>query len=158
NASHPFGGTSASLVPNATADRFSNFINFEAPKDADADGVSHGVALLHAYNAKLDFVAARPVGSTVTDPTTNEAIIPTPTKGKGSGANSETPGPLFPVAPGSTMVRYFIGLQNPEKHYYNPHENLNLELVDADGVTRTVQATNTYILYRAQFTPLSTNG
>ena len=140
NTSHPFvadaayAGTTGAAYPY---DRFTNFLNLQVPAQ-NADGVT----LAHAYNAKLDFVQPRRVPGFV-DPTTDaEAKIDTTT-----GVIQPTD-LLLPAAPGTTMVRYFVALKNPEKPYRNTHEGSGSPTGDD----------NTYVLYRAQFAPYNTNG
>ena len=54
-----------------------------------------------------------------------------------------------PIAPGTTVIRYFIGLANPDKPYIN----------NADGVRgATSTPNNTYVLYRAEFQPYRSGG
>ncbi len=146
--------------------------------------------LAHAYNAYIDIVPARTgvnTGApTVADPTVNPYAD---TKaGEGfylSTANSATTAGSFtqpslvsspiklPLSPGTTLVRYFIGLSRPfdldytgtntaeEEPYINRDEN---QTPNADGTgpssvnwSTTYDVThnlnNPYILYRAEVSP-----
>ena len=49
---------------------------------------------------------------------------------------------MLPVAPGSTLVRYWIGLRDPFSPYNNPYDGLLL--------ARNGQRDNLYVLYRAE--------
>jgi len=52
---------------------------------------------------------------------------------------------VLPVAPGSSIVRYFIGLRNPYAAYNNPYDGLLM--------ARNGQRDNLYVLYRAEVQP-----
>ena len=135
--SHPF------LVPGSTPpqpgdDRYTNFLDLQIQNSAGNAVVGH------AYSAKLDFVLPRTnVG--VTDPTTGEQITYRPAA-NGSAIVSN-PAYVFPLASGTTMIRYWIGLRDPSQPYTNIYEDYNRSA-----------ASNTYILYRAQFQPYVKNG
>ncbi|MEO7716429.1 MAG: hypothetical protein ABIY70_09505 [Capsulimonas sp.] len=139
-ASHPFAATAAFAGTNGSqypVDRFTNFLNLQIPT-SDAGGLGLG----HVYDAKLDFVNPRHQPG-FTDPTTDsEAKIDPVTK------VIQPTDLLLPSAPGTTMVRYFVGLKNPELPYRNTHEN--------SGASSG--ADNTYVLYRAQFAPFNKDG
>ena len=91
----------------------------------------------HAYNAKLDFVLPRHNSAGgLTDPTTGEPITIT----NGSAAPT---GLTFPLAPSTSMVRYWVGRRDPTKPYSTHGE----------GSLLAKTGNNTYFLYRAQFSP-----
>ncbi len=130
--SHPFQ-TSNAIV--AGDDRYTNFLDLPILNNA-------GVAVVaHAYNAKLDFVLPKlnGTGGTV-DPTTNEPIAYT--QSKNGSAIISNPSYVFPLAAGTTMIRYFVGLKDPTKPYNSTREGKSIANND-----------NTYVLYRAQFLP-----
>ncbi|BDI32969.1 hypothetical protein CCAX7_50200 [Capsulimonas corticalis] len=143
NASHPFVGASAASVDPNTGypyERFSNFLNLEIP-NFNVGQTTFG----HAFNAKLDFVLPRKQSGRYADPTLDNEPIVIETV---NGVQVVRPtGLLLPIAPGTTMVRYFVGLQNPEKPYRNVHEGSGASNGDD----------NTYVLYRAQFRPQATD-
>lgn len=139
NASHPFQADAAYANGNGASpypvDRFTNFLNLQIP--TSTPGL---LKVGHAYNAKLDVVLPRHQPGTITDPTTDsEARLD-------SGVVKPTD-LLLPAAPGTTLIRYFVGLKNPELDYHNRHEN--------SGSTSGTD--NTYVLYRAQFSPFAPN-
>ena len=139
NASHPFVLTGTASFA-ATDDRFTNFLNLDVPTKT-------GTTVAHAYYAKLDLVPARHSNATggLTDPTNGDQPI------KVSGTSLNDTGLLFPLAPGSTIIRYFIGLKNPEDRdsaanlIRRPYANTNERL-------GTGSTDNTYIMYRVQVT------
>ncbi|MCA1996274.1 MAG: prepilin-type N-terminal cleavage/methylation domain-containing protein [Armatimonadetes bacterium] len=53
---------------------------------------------------------------------------------------------VLPVAPGATIVRYWIGLRDPFRPYNNPYDGL---LMDRNG-----ERDNLYVLYRAEVQPV----
>ncbi len=130
--SHPFLSTTA---PVAGDDRYTNFLDLPL---LDKNG---GPVVAHAYNAKLDFVLAKVNDGGTVDPTTNEPITYAPSKNGGSAVISD-PSFVFPTAPGTAAVRYFLGLKDPTKSYNNTREG---KANSGDD--------NTYILYRAQYQP-----
>jgi type II secretory pathway pseudopilin PulG len=130
--SHPFLSTTA---PVAGDDRYTNFLDLPL---LDKNG---GGVVAHAYNAKLDFVLAKVNDGGTVDPTTNEPITYALSKNGGSAVISN-PSLVFPTAPGTSAVRYFIGLKDPTKSYNNTREG-----------KATGSGDNTYILYRAQYQP-----
>ena len=146
NASYPVAGTTANATATASNpypfDRFTNFLNLEVPMDPTLSGTPNTTTTIaHAYNAKLDIVLPRRQQGQFVDPTMNEqqAILDVST----GPAVVKPTDLLLPVAPGTTMIRYFVGLKNPEKHYRNIHEGSGFATGDD----------NTYVLYRAQFRP-----
>ena len=139
--SHPF------LVPGATPpqpgdDRYTNFLDLPL---LDKTGTP---IVAHAYAAKLDFAQPRANGSggAPTDPTTGEPISYRPTE-NGSAIISN-PAYVFPLAAGTTMTRYWVGLKDPSRAYNNTRE----------GKSSGGSSDNTYILYRAQFQPYIKDG
>lgn len=52
---------------------------------------------------------------------------------------------VLPIAPGSSIVRYFIGLRDPFSAYNNPYDGLLM--------ARNGQRDNLYVLYRAEVQP-----
>ena len=137
--SHPF--VLASGTPQPGDDQFTNFLDLQIPSNNNP--VSPVIA--HAYNAKLDFVLPKlnDSGGT-TDPTTGEPIAYT--QSQNGSAIISNPSYVFPLAAGSTMIRYFVGLKDPTQPYNNSREGVSTNKPD-----------NTYILYRAQFQPYTYN-
>ncbi len=144
NASHPFA------LPSGTATTvndtlFSNFLDLDVPNDPSSPTNPGTTVVAHAFNAKLDFVPARRSASGgLIDPTTGDPISATQS-GNGS-ATLNTTGLQFPLAPGTTIIRYFVGLKDPTISYRNTAEKLGL---NTTGNPNNVD--NTYILYRVQF-------
>lgn len=147
NASHPFTATG---TPRASDALFTNFLDLEIPTDPNSTDANAGQTVVaHAFNAKLDFVPARhSSGGGLVDPTTGDPISATQ-NGTGS-ATLNTTGLQFPLAPGTTIIRYFIGLKDPTRSYRNTAEKLGLKTTNNPN-----NVDNTYILYRVQF-PLYT--
>jgi len=135
--SHPFS-VPAGTVVGPGDDRYTNFLDLEIPGINGAGKYTSTVA--HAYNAKLDFVLPKPNTTGTTDPTTGDQI--TYRQSDNGSAIISSPALVFPPAPGTTMVRYWVGLKNPDVNYYNSRERLGTGNTD-----------NTYILYRAQLQP-----
>ena len=130
--SHPFQ-TSNPIQPGD--DAYTNFLDLQILNSTG------GSVIAHAYNAKLDFVLPKLNDSgAAIDPTTNEPI--SYTQSQNGSAIIGNPSLVFPLAAGTTMIRYFVGLKDPTKPYNNTREG------KANGGTD-----NTYILYRAQFQP-----
>ena len=161
NASHPFSGQMAAAsaqYAQSIPDQFSNFLDIDVPVNPDPTanpGYNSAMPTVpaHAYNAKLDFVLARhnsagQIGSI--DPTTGSPF-------KDSNGNIEYGGDpvtiqngsavptglTFPLAPGTSMVRYWVGRRDPTKPY----------ATHGEGGLLARNGNNTYILYRAQFSP-----
>ncbi len=145
NAGHPFT-LPAGTTPTANDTLFTNFLNLDIPNDPNSGDTNAGKTVVaHAFNAKLDFVPARRSASGgLIDPTTGDPVAATQ-NGSGS-ATLNTTGLQFPLAPGTTVIRYFIGLKDPTISYRNTAERLGL---NTTGNTKNVD--NTYILYRVQF-------
>ena len=137
--SHPFVTTNAQAQPGD--DRYTNFLDLEIPGIVPATG-AYTSTIAHAYACKLDFAQPKSVADSKTqiDPTTNEPISYRQTQ-NGSAIISD-PAYVFPLAAGTTVTRYWVGLKDPSKPYNNVREG------KAPGNTD-----NTYILYRAQFQP-----
>ncbi len=53
--------------------------------------------------------------------------------------------PVLPVAPGSTVVRYFVGLRDPFNAYNNPYDGILMG--------RSGSRDNLFVLYRVEFQP-----
>ncbi len=136
--SHPFVTTGAQAQPGD--DRYTNFLDLEIPGQ-DATG-NYKSALAHAYACKLDFAQPKSVSAstTPTDPTTGQPISYRQTQ-NGSAIISD-PAYVFPLAAGTTVTRYYVGLKDPTQPYANTREGKIPGNND-----------NTYILYRAQFQP-----
>ena len=132
--SHPF--QAATIAPGD--DRYTNFLDLEIPGLNGAGKYASTIA--HAYNAKLDFVLPKANTTGTTDPTTGDQVAYR--QSDNGSAIISSPALIFPPAPGTTMVRYWIGLKNPDAPYNNVRERLGPGSTD-----------NTYILYRAQFQP-----
>ena len=135
--SHPFVTTNQTVPGD---DRYTNFLNLEIP-GVDTNG-NYKSILAHAYASKLDFAQPRSVSDSKTaiDPTTGEPISYRPTQ-NGSAIISD-PAYVFPLAAGTTVTRYWIGLKDPSQPYSNTREGKSSSNTD-----------NTYVLYRAQFQP-----
>ena len=56
----------------------------------------------------------------------------------------------LPVAPGMTIIRYFVGLRDPFANYNNPYDGLLM--------ARNAQQDNLYVLYRAEVQPILAGG
>lgn len=135
--------------------QYTNFLDVDVPQfDANGNVKAQG-AVAHLYNAKFDFTMARHQTTGLVDPTVDKAG---PTTGATSGSIDLKPGPgggvvtttdvLLPAAPGTTMIRYFVGLKNPEQNFPNlPYNNPDDHLFGTGP-------TNPYVLYRAQFSPV----
>ena len=136
--SHPFLTTNQ-VQPGD--DRYTNFLDLEIPGINPTTG-KYASTLAHAYAAKLDFAQPKAVSASATqiDPTPGEPISYRQTQ-NGSAIISN-PAYVFPLAAGTTMTRYFLGLQDPSKPYDNTREGKSIGGND-----------NTYVLYRAQFQP-----
>ncbi len=143
NASHPFTATG---TPKASDALFTNFLDLDIPTDPNSTDANAGQTVVaHAFNAKLDFVPARhSSGGGLVDPTTGDPISATQ-NGTGS-ATLNTTGLQFPLAPGTTIIRYYIGLKDPTRSYRNTAEKLGLKTTNNPN-----NVDNTYILYRVQF-------
>lgn len=135
--SHPFTVPAGTTV-NPGDDRYTNFLDLQIPGINGTNQYTPTVA--HVYNAKLDFVLPKPNSTGTTDPTTGEQVAYR--RNDNGSAIISSPALVFPPAPGTTMVRYWVGLKNPDAAYYNARERLG-----------TGNTNNTYILYRAQFSP-----
>ena len=137
--SHPF--VTANMQANPGDDRYTNFLDLEIPGIVPATG-AYTSTVAHAYACKLDFAQPKAVSASATqvDPTTGEPISYRQSQ-NGSAIISD-PAYVFPLAAGTTVTRYWIGLKDPSKPYNNTREGKYSGNTD-----------NTYILYRAQFQP-----
>ncbi len=135
--SHPFQ-TSNSVT--AGDDKYTNFLDLQILSSTGSPVVAH------AYNAKLDFVLPRTSKGAVVDPTANSQEGVNYTQSQNGSAIISNPSYVFPLAAGTTMIRYFVGLKDPTKPYNNTREG------KANG-----SDDNTYILYRAEFQPYIKN-
>ena len=135
--SHPFVTANATVAGD---DRYTNFLDLEIP-GIDTAG-SYKSTIAHAYACKLDFAQPRSVSGATTpiDPTTGQPISYRQSQ-NGSAIISD-PAYVFPLAAGTTLTRYWVGLKNPANSYNNTREGKSVSSTD-----------NTYILYRAQFQP-----
>ena len=135
--SHPFVTANATVAGD---DRYTNFLDLEIP-GIDTAG-SYKSTIAHAYACKLDFAQPRSVSGATTpiDPTTGQPISYRQSQ-NGSAIISD-PAYVFPLAAGTTLTRYWVGLKDPSKPYNNTREGKSVSSTD-----------NTYILYRAQFQP-----
>ena len=144
--SHPFLVTGVTTYadgtprPGPSDDRYTNFLDLEIP-GIDTAG-SYKSTIAHAYACKLDFAQPRSVSGATTpiDPTTGQPISYRQSQ-NGSAIISD-PAYVFPLAAGTTLTRYWVGLKNPANSYNNTREGKSVSSTD-----------NTYILYRAQFQP-----
>ena len=135
NTSHPFAQL-ATVDSQYTQDKFSNFLDLDIPVDP-ATSPAQPTVPAHAYNAKLDFVLPRHNSSgDLVDPTTGEPITIT-------GGSAASTGLTFPLAPSTSMVRYWVGRRDPTRLY----------ATHGEGSLLAKNGNNTYILYRAQFSP-----
>ena len=135
--SHPFEVPAGTVVAPGD-DRYTNFLDLQIP-GIDSTG-NYKATVAHAYDAKLDFVLPKSNAGSTTDPTTGDQV--NYRQSDNGSAIISSPSLVFPPAPGTTMVRYWIGLKNPDAAYDNVRERLG-----------TGSTNNTYILYRAQFQP-----
>jgi prepilin-type N-terminal cleavage/methylation domain-containing protein len=60
--------------------------------------------------------------------------------------------PNFPAAPGMVMVRWFIGLQDPELAYSNPYSTVETS-TGQPWLVDVLNKDNLYVLYRAEVSP-----
>jgi len=141
NTSHPF------QLPNGTTiqpgdDAYTNFLDLQILNSAGTPVIAH------AYNAKIDFVLPKASAGAVTDPTTQQSV--NYTASQNGSAIISNPSLVFPLAAGTNMIRYFIGLRNPAQRFGNP-------AVYSYNNTREGKSIgsddNTYVLYRAEFQP-----
>lgn len=108
----------------------------------DQNGVPRAVRLNYA---KLDIV--KPAQSGYADA---NGIL-NPNTGKYDPTLKSLKGQIvLPVAPGTTIVRYFIGLRDPFRPYTNPYDGLLM--------ARSGLQDNLYVLYRAEVTPYIFSG
>ena len=136
--SHPFQLPTGTTIA-AGDDKYTNFLDLQI---LDKNG---SPVVAHAYNAKLDFVLPKLNGTNATiDPTTNEPIAYT--QSQNGSAIISNPSFVFPLAAGTTMIRYFVGLKDPTISYNNTREGKSITSTD-----------NTYVLYRAQIQPYVPN-
>lgn len=139
--SHPFQLANGAKLKLGD-DAYSNFLDLQILNSAGAPVIAQ------AFNAKLDFVLPKlsdNSGKALTDPTTGEPIAYA--QSPSGSAIISNPSYVFPLAAGTTMIRYFVGLKNPTQPYNNTREGVT-------DTTSTDRGTNnTYVLYRAQFLP-----
>jgi len=148
--SHPFVTANATVAGD---DRYTNFLDLEIPGITLANG-NYASTIAHAYACKLDFAQPKSVSAPDTkDPKTGNIIPGTPIdpttqqpisyrQSQNGSAIISDPAYVFPLAAGTTVTRYWVGLKDPSKPYNNTREG------KSNGNTD-----NTYILYRAQFQP-----
>ena len=142
NTSHPFNAGSQIAGAAVQYDEFTNFLDIDVPVNPDTTAnpgynPAQPTVPAHAYNAKLDFVLPRHnAAGGLTDPTTGEPIT------LNNGAAAPT-GLTFPLAPSTSMVRYWVGRRDPTAPYSTHGE----------GSLLAKTGNNTYFLYRAQFQP-----
>ena len=117
--SHPFVTTNGQAQPGD--DRYTNFLDLEIPGIVPATG-NYTSTIAHAYACKLDFAQPKSVSASATqiDPTTGEPITYRQTQ-NGSAIISD-PAYVFPLAAGTTVTRYWIGLKDPSQPYNNVRE------------------------------------
>jgi len=159
NATYAFNAVAANLVPTTNGlqvEQYSNFLNVQVPLGDPATGklVANTTTApwpyAHIYNAKVDLVMARHAAAATKDlydPTAGGDPVQFDKSAKnliGEGGSKLTATNLiFPLAPGTSMIRYFIALKDPDADYSN----------DRDHIFGQKVHNNTYILYRAQFSP-----
>lgn len=144
---------------------------------------SGGETLARSYGAYLDIVPPRPQTPSQNaeyDPTLGQQYNPTDPNNKTVSLNPATGAEVTPpiilsLAPGTGIVRYFVGLRYPidlqydknnppattdPQPYYNPYEATSAQVSalrqdPTYGTSYTVKnnLTNTYILYRAEVQP-----
>ena len=150
NTTHPFNGQLNNTQMAAAMvqyDEFTNFLDIDVPVNPDTSAnpgynSAQPTVPAHAYNAKLDFVLPRHnAAGGLTDPTTGEPIS------INNGSSTPT-GLTFPLAPSTSMVRYWVGRRDPTAAYSTHGEG---SLLSRNG-------NNTYFLYRAQFQPYNPPG
>ena len=159
NCTHAFDASTGSSTPTTNGlqvDLYSNFLDVQVPKWDPASGQLLPNAqwtTAHLFNGKLDLVMARhaasnaPNGKDLYDPTAGNQPIQFQTGAKNligdSGPRIVATNLIFPLAPGTSMIRYFIGLKDPDNSYSN----------DRDHIFNSAAHNNTYVLYRAEFNP-----
>ena len=148
--SHPFTVPAGNTLQSGD-DRYTNFLDLQIPMQGNPPSSPNTLTLAHAYNAKIDFVLPKTskgavIDPTVGDSTTNASQGVNYTPAANGSAIISNPSLIFPLAAGSTMIRYFVGLRDPSKPYNNTREGRSAGGDD-----------NTYILYRAEFSPYKYN-
>lgn len=165
NATLPFHANAANLTPPTgdTMEQYSNFLDMQVPTQNPATGGFTATAttatIAHVYNAKLDLVMARNSTAATTDlydPTAgnkpiqfNNTSTGPQTLGGVKGTQISTTPLMFPLAPDTSMIRYFIALKNPNASYSDSRDHI--PGFPVNGVSPSPD--NTYVLYRAQFNP-----
>jgi prepilin-type N-terminal cleavage/methylation domain-containing protein len=140
--SHPFQLTTGTTVAPGD-DAYTNFLDLPLLSSTGTPVIAQ------AFNAKLDFVLPKlnDNGGTATiDPTTGAPI--NYSQSPSGSAAIVNPSYIFPLAAGTTMVRYWVGLKDPTKPYNNTREGKTIANGDSSD-------DNTYILYRAEVKPYS---
>lgn len=121
-------------------------IDIPVPGQAGPAGPEYLVRLPYA---KLDILkvaqgdAASRVGTAYIDPDTGK-VDPTLKSPKGQ--------PRFPAVPGDTIVRYFVGLRDPSRPYFNPYVPYENAAGDR-WMGSTGGRDNLFVLYRAEVRP-----
>ena len=107
-----------------------------------ANGAAETIRLLYT---KLDIVKPAQTGYA------DANGIKNPVTGKFDPTLKSLKGQIvLPVAPGTTIVRYFIGLRNPFGTYTNPYDGLLM--------ARSGNQDNLYVLFRAEVNPYVLSG
>ncbi len=139
--SHPFQLTSGTTVAPGD-DAYTNFLDLPILSSTGTPVVAQ------AFNAKLDFVLPKANTGAVLDPTTQQTV--NYSASPNGSAIISNPSYVFPLASGTTMIRYWVGLKDPTKPYNNTREGKTIANGDSSD-------DNTYILYRAEFQPYIPN-
>jgi prepilin-type N-terminal cleavage/methylation domain-containing protein len=158
----------------AVRDTTRQYLNLDMYTEPPGSGPQ--LATAHAYNAYIDIVPPRGAPGLVPDPTidsfTNTSKLVKSSNGAYVLARTDVG---LPIAPGTTIVRYFVGLREPINTEYTPkgtvnpvaqpyvNQNENQTFPKSGSAysgTDVVQKNlnNPYILYRAEVTPYFNSG
>ncbi|HVL39445.1 MAG TPA: type II secretion system protein, partial [Fimbriimonadaceae bacterium] len=120
----------------------------EVPGRPASLGGSGGLVQVPMPYAKLDIVKPAE-GEPEIDPATGDFVFRDPVTGRIDPTLRAPKGQVvLPVAPGSTYVRYFIGLRDPFRNYTNPYDAYGGWLI------RSGLRDNLYVLWRAEYQPI----
>ena len=131
----------ASTLNGQAANIPQNSLVIQVPKIGSQTNVNAGTIEVVLPYVKLDIVKAAegdvPVTPGVYINPLNGFADPTMQSPRGQ--------PVLPAGPGSTIVRYFVGLRNPFQPYNNPYDGILM--------SRGGNRDNLFVLYRAEVQP-----
>ena len=152
-------------------DNANDYLNLRIMSGTLNSAAANNSVVARAYNAYIDIVPPRPRPGSFVDPTVDPN---NPTVNLTGTTPSETaPELTLPLAPGTGVVRYFIGLRYPyttrtpsiPTPYVNRYEGMTVPsgatpvaatLSNSSVVTDALN--NPYVLYRAGFQPNNADG